>query len=260
MTSATTVAWDPFDTEIDTDPHPMWKRMRDETPVYRNDTYDFYALSRYHDVEAAHRDPSTFSSARGTVLELMGNDLSGTGQLIFLDPPEHTQLRHLVSRAFTPRRTADLEDRVRGFCAQMLDAQRDRDHFDYLQDFGAKLPSMVISSLLGVPDEDRETFRHLVDGMFHIEPGVGMVNEPALEAGGQVSRYLARLMDQRREEAQDDLLTALAQAGLTRVQGTEFATLLLAAGTETVARLLGWAAVVLAREPDQRSLLVDDPS
>jgi cytochrome P450 len=260
LTSTTAVYWDPFDIEIDTDPHPMWRRMRDEAPVYRNDAYDFYALSRYHDVESAHRDPATFSSARGTVLELMGPDLSGTGQMIFLDPPEHTQLRHLVSRAFTPRRTASLEDRVRGFCADMLDAQRGRAHFDYLQDFGAKLPSMVISSLLGVPDEERETFRHLVDGMFHIEPGVGMVNEPALEAGGQVRRYLARLMDQRRDEPQDDLLTALAQAGLTRVQGSEFATLLLAAGTETVARLLGWAAVVLAREPDQRSLLVDDPS
>src|SRR5206468_6682407 len=86
--------WDPFDVAVDTDPHPTWKRMRDEEPVYRNDRYDFYALSRHHDVEAAHRDPATFSSARGTVLELMGNDLSGTGQMIFLDPPEHTELRH----------------------------------------------------------------------------------------------------------------------------------------------------------------------
>jgi cytochrome P450 len=234
--------------------------MRDEAPVYRNDAYDFYALTRAHDVEAAHRDPGTFSSARGTVLELMGHDLSGTGQIIFLDPPEHTELRHLVSRAFTPRRTADLENRVRGFCAQMLDAQHGRDHFDYLQDFGAKLPSMVISSLLGVPAEDQETFRHLVDGIFHIEPGVGMVNEASLEAGGQIRRYLARLMDRRKDDPQDDLLTALAQAGLTRHQGTEFASLLLAAGTETVARLLGWAAVVLAENPDQRALLVADPS
>jgi len=258
VTSTTAVYWDPFDVELDTDPHPTWKRMRDDAPVYRNEAYDFYALTRYHDVEAAHRDPGTFSSARGTVLELMGHDLSGTGQIIFLDPPEHTELRHLVSRAFTPRRTAALEERVRGFCAQMLDAQQGRDRFDYLQDFGAKLPSMVISSLLGVPDEEQETFRHLVDGIFHIEPGVGMVNDASLEAGGQIRRYLARLMDRRKEAPEDDLLTALAQAGLTRHQGTEFASLLLAAGTETVARLLGWAAVVLAENPDQRALLVDD--
>ena len=260
MTSTTAIHWDPFDIELDTDPHPVWKRMRDEAPVYRNDEYDFYALSRYHDVEAAHRDPSTFSSARGTVLELMGNDLSGTGQMIFMDPPQHTELRHLVSRAFTPRRTTSLEARVRGFCAEMLDAQRGRDRFDYLQDFGAKLPSMVISSLLGVPDEDQETFRHQVDGIFHIEPGVGMVNDASAAAAAQLWLYLAELIDQRTVEPRDDLLTALAQAGLTRRQSADFATLLLSAGTETVARLLGWAAVALGENPDQRAVLVDDPS
>jgi len=260
VTSTTAVYWDPFDVELDTDPHPTWRRLRDEAPVYRNNAYDFYALSRYHDVEAAHRDPATFSSARGTVLELMGNDLSGTGQMIFLDPPQHTELRHLVSRAFTPRRTAALEDRVRGFCAQMLDAQLGRDRFDYLQDFGAKLPSMVISSLLGVPDEDQETFRHHVDGIFHIEPGVGMVNDASIAAGAELWRYLADLLDQRTAAPRDDLLTALAQAGLTRRQSADFATLLLSAGTETVARLLGWAAVLLAENPDERALLVDDTS
>src|SRR5204863_5547866 len=128
------------------------------------------------------RDPATFGSGRGTVLEMMGHDLSTTGQMIFLDPPRHTELRHLVSRAFTPRRTAALEARVRGFCAQMLDAARDGETFDYVQDFGARLPSMVISSLLGVPPEDQETFRHQVDLIFHIEPGVGMVNEVSMKA------------------------------------------------------------------------------
>jgi cytochrome P450 len=252
--------WDPFDEEIDTDPHPTWKRMRDDAPVYRNDEYDFYALTRYHDVEAAHRDPATFSSAKGTVLELMGNDLSSTGQIIFLDPPAHTELRHLVSRAFTPRHTAVLEDRIRGFCADMLDAQRGRDSFDYLQDFGAKLPSMVISSLLGVPDEDQETFRHVLDRIFHIEPGVGMVNEVSMAAGREVHQYLAGLLDERRTAPRDDLLTSLAQAGLSRAATTDFANLLLAAGTETVARLLSWAAVVLAAHPEQRAELAADPA
>ena len=260
MTSRTALYWDPFDVDLDTDPHPTWKRMRDDEPVYRNDRYDFYALSRYHDIEAAHRDPATFSSSHGTVLELMGNDLSSTGQIIFLDPPQHTELRHLVSRAFTPRRTAALEERVRGFCAQMLDAQHGREGFDYLQDFGAKLPSMVISSLLGVPDEDQETFRHHVDGIFHIEPGVGMVNDQSMAAGAEIHRYLRRLLEQRTTDPQDDLLTALAHAGLSRSAATDFATLLLAAGTETVARLLGWTAVVLAANPDQRAALVDDPA
>jgi cytochrome P450 len=250
--------WDPFDEEIDTDPHPTWRRMRDEAPVYRNEQYDFYALTRYHDVEAAHRDPATFSSARGTVLEMMGHDLSSTGQIIFLDPPAHTELRHLVSRAFTPRHTAQLEDRVRGFCADMLDAQSGKPGFDYLQDFGAKLPSMVISSLLGVPEQDRETFRHLVEGIFHIEPGVGMVNEQSMAAGQKLHEYLGGILDDRRSSPQDDLLTSLAQAGLSRRASTDFANLLLAAGTETVGRLLGWAAVVLAAHPDQRAELAAD--
>jgi cytochrome P450 len=234
--------------------------MRDEEPVYRNEKLDFYALTRYHDVEAAHRDPATFSSAKGTVLELMGNDLSSTGQIIFLDPPEHTEMRHHVSRAFTPRHTAVLEDRIRGFCADMLDAQSGRPGFDYLQDFGAKLPSMVISSLLGVPDQDQETFRHAIDRMFHIEPGVGMVNEQSMSAGQEISEYLAELLDARKAAPQDDLLTSLAQAGLSRRASTDFATLLLAAGTETVARLLGWAAVVLAAHADQRAELAADHS
>ena len=228
--------------------------------MYRNEKLDFYALTRYHDVEAAHRDPATFSSAKGTVLELMGNDLSSTGQIIFLDPPEHTEMRHHVSRAFTPRHTAVLEDRIRGFCADMLDAQSGRGGFDYLQDFGAKLPSMVISSLLGVPDEDQETFRHAIDRMFHIEPGVGMVNEISMGAGNEIHHYLAGLLDARKAAPQDDLLTSLAQAGLSRRASTDFAALLLAAGTETVARLLGWAAVVLAAHPDQRAELAADHS
>ena len=96
------VSWDPYDVSIDDDPYAVWARLRDEAPVYRNDPYDFWALSRFADVEAAHRDPGTYSSARGTVLERMGPDMAETGMMIFLDPPEHTSLRSIVSRALTP--------------------------------------------------------------------------------------------------------------------------------------------------------------
>jgi cytochrome P450 len=264
------LSWDPFDPDIDDDPHPTWRRLRDEAPVYRNDKFDFYALSRYADVEAAHRDPRTFSSARGTVLEFMGSDLASTEQMIFLDPPDHTRLRHLVSRAFTPRRVAELEGRVRAMCAGMLDPQVGGSGFDYLQDFGARLPSMVISSLLGVPDEDQETFRHTIDRLFHIEPDIGMINEISMMAGVELSRYLAGQLEQRLGSPRDDLLTALVEAEitegdgttrrLTRSESTAFAVLLLSAGTETVARLLGWAGVILASHPDQRAELAADPS
>jgi cytochrome P450 len=117
---------------------------------------------------------------------------------------------------------------------------------------------MVISSLLGVPEDDQETFRHAVDRMFHIEPDVGMVNEQSVAAGQEVRHYLRGLLDLRKEGPQDDLLTSLARAGLSRRASTDFATLLLAAGTETVARLLGWTAVVLAAHPDQRAELAAD--
>ncbi len=260
--------WDPFDVDLDDNPWDAWRRMRDEAPVYRNDRHDFWALSRYADVEAAHRDPRTFSSSRGTVLEIMGPDLSRTGQMIFLDPPDHTHLRHLVSRAFTPRRVAQIEQRVRELCVDMLERVRGRPEFDYLQDFGANLPPMVISSLLGLPEEDQVEVRHIIDRVFHIEPGVGMVNETSLNASGEVAAYVAKEIDKKREDPQDDLLSALVAAEIegengevrrmTPQEAVEFAMLLYMAGTETVARFLGWAAVVLADNPDQRKELVGD--
>ena len=120
-TTATAVYWDPFDTDIDSDPYDVWRRLRDEAPLYRNDRYDFWALSRFADVEAAHRDPVTFCSGHGTVLELMNADRFDTGQMIFVDPPEHTRLRALASRAFTPRRVSQLEQGIRDLCAELLD-------------------------------------------------------------------------------------------------------------------------------------------
>jgi cytochrome P450 len=261
--------WDPFDEVIDSEPHAIWRRMRQEAPVYRNDRHDFWALSRFHDVEHAHRDPETFSSARGTVLEMMGGDLRSTGQIIFLDPPDHTRLRALVSRAFTPRRVAGLEDDIRSMCASMLDPHVGGDGFDYLQDFGARLPSMVISRLLGVPAADQERMRHVIDRLFHIEPGVGMVNDTSAKAGIEVAVFLRDLLRRRSADPAGDMLTALVHAELTEGDGSRrltldeaasFAMLLFVAGTETVARLLGWAAVVLAEHPDQRRHLVDDPA
>ena len=120
MTLAPELYWDPFDTAIDADPYETWRRLRDEQPVYRNDRHDFYALSRYADVEAAHRDPATYSSAHGTVLEIMTERPMPSAMMIFLDPPDHTRLRSLVNRAFTPRRVAHLEDRIRTLCADFL--------------------------------------------------------------------------------------------------------------------------------------------
>ncbi|HLM63266.1 MAG TPA: cytochrome P450 [Acidimicrobiales bacterium] len=265
----TDLYWDPFDVTIDADPYATWRRLRDEAPLYRNDRYGFWALSRFADVEAAHRDPATFSSSHGTVLEIMSDRPMSTGQMIFLDPPQHTRLRALVSRAFTPRRMARLEDRIRELCRTLLDAQAGAATFDYVADFGARLPAMVIASLLGVPDADQESVRHLIDTMFHIEPDVGMVNDTSLQARIDLHLYLVDQIEERRRTRRDDMLSDLVAAEIADPDGTvrrltvtesaEFANLLVSAGTETVARLLGWAAVVLDAHPDQRTELAADP-
>lgn len=112
------IYYDPYDYQIDAEPHPTWRRMRDEVPLYRNERYDFWALSRFQDVLDASIDHGVYSSARGTVLEFMRTEIPATMRpMIFIDPPEHSRLRALVSRAFSPRRIAALERSTREMCA-----------------------------------------------------------------------------------------------------------------------------------------------
>ena len=262
--------WDPFDESLKADPHPIWRRMRDEAPVYYDEHLDFWALSRFEDVERAHRDPKLFSSAHGTVLEIMSSESSRDGLMIFVDPPEHTRLRRLVSRAFTPRRVAELEGQIRSVCAGLLDALSGSPAFDYVADFAARVPATVIAALLGVPPDDRESVRHHIDQLFHLDPGTGMINDVSAQAAGWLVTYMDGQFDQRAVEPADDMLTDLlhAEVGeadgstrrLTRAEASEFALLIISAGTETVARLLSWAAVVLDRHPDQRAELAADPT
>jgi cytochrome P450 len=267
--ATTELYWDPMDEALDDDPHPIWRRMRDEAPLYWNEQYGFWALSRFADVEAAHRDPATFSSAKGTVLEMMGGDMAATGLIIFMDPPDHTILRSLVSRAFTPRRMAALDDDIRAICAELLDGLAGRDEFDYVQDFAAQVPSRVIARLVGVPESEREEQRHNIDGVFHIEPGVGMVNDVSLTAQIALHTYLTGLIERKKAEPGDDLISVLCGSSIVDDKGVEraltdeelasFSNILFSAGTETVMRLLGNAAVLLDRHPDQRADLVANP-
>jgi cytochrome P450 len=200
-----------------------------------------------------------------------GLSLGGDGgMIIFIDPPEHTRLRALVSRAFTPRRVGALAGRIRELCDDFLDAQRGNDRFDYVQDFGARLPALVIASLLGVPLADQPAVREHIDLVFHIEPGVGMINDVSLNAQIWLWEYLSAQLAERERNPRDDMLTDLVQAEVTDEHGEVrrlserercgFANLLISAGTETVAKLLGWAAVTLAAHPDQRAELAADPS
>lgn len=259
---ATEMYWDPFDPALRKDPYPLWKRLRDEQPLYHNDRYDFWVLSRYADVEAAHKDHQTFSSAHNTTIEMMTPEPNvDTGMFIGLDPPTHTRYRGLVSRAFTPRRVAGIADDIRSIATELLDRHVGSGRFDYVQDFAAIFPPTVISTLLGVPPSDRDWLRHQVDLIFHIEPGVGMMNDVSRRAGLEVRDYILAQVEERRSSPREDLFTVLAEADFPRRDiPAEFGTMLFAAGSETVARLLGWAVAVLERRPDQRAELRVDPT
>jgi len=261
--------YDPYDYEIDANPHPTWKRLRDEAPVYRNEKLDFYALSRFADVMAASLDGVRFSSAYGTVLELMSDEPDQSPMMIWRDPPEHTRLRKLVSRAFSPRRIGELEPRIRQICRDYLEPQRGGPGFDYVEDFGAKLPVMVISSLLGVPEEDHDQIRTWTDELLHRDPGELKGSRRHEEISQKLWGYFGRYVAERRKRPSDDMISDLIASEIDMPDGSvrrlddtallSFIGLLSGAGNETVARFLGWSATALARFPEERSRLVDDP-
>jgi cytochrome P450 len=267
----TTLVYDPYDYAIDANPHPVWARLREEAPVYYNERLDFYALSRFDDVLRAHLDPETFSSAHSTVLEMMREEPDEFMKdfMIFMDPPVHTRYRKLVSRAFTPRHISALEPRVRALTGRFLDEFVGAGGFDYVADFGARLPVMVISALLGAPEEDEAQLREWTDASLHIEEGsetMGVLNE---EIRRSIHNYWQSLFDDRRKQPRDDIMSELMAAdlevgdGSTRHLSDEelhaFIGLLSGAGNETVARFLGWAITGLDEFPDQRARLVADP-
>ena len=164
------LSYDPYDFAIHDDPHPVWRRMRDETPLYRNDKHDFWALTRFEDVSAALADWRTYSSARGTVLEIIRSGAKfPPGIILFEDPPLHDAHRALLARLFTPRRISELEPQIRDFCARSLDPLVGSGRFDFIADLGSQMPMRVIGMLLGIPDEDQEALRNSIDAGLSLE-------------------------------------------------------------------------------------------
>jgi cytochrome P450 len=264
------VYYDPFDFEIDTDPYPVWKRLRDECPLYYNERYDFYALSRFEDVERALVDWRTYSSVRGTVLELIKSGMEiPRGSIIFEDPPDHDLHRGLLSRVFTPRKMGAIEPKVREFCARCLDPLVDAGGFDFIRDLGAQMPMRTIGMLLGIPEQDQEALRDRIDEGLRLEDGT-MPDMDRQTPGGDQSEAFAQYIDWRAEHPSDDLMTELLRAEFEDAEGTRrrltrdellgYVNLLAAAGNETTTRLIGWTGKVLADHPDQRRDLVEDRS
>lgn len=264
------IYYDPYDFQIDDDPYPIWKRLRDERPLYRNERFDFWAVSRFADVEACLRDWQTFISGKGTLLELIRANVElPRGMFIFEDPPIHDLHRALMSRVFTPRRVAALEQRMREFCARALDRFVGADGFDFVRDLGADMPMRVISEMLGIPESDQEAVRDRTDAGLRMEAD-GVSNEidtsAVLSDGGRFREYIAF----RRQNPSDDLMTDLLQVGFVDEHGVQrnldedeivnYSTLLAAAGNETTTRLIGWSGYLLAQHPEQRELLLADRS
>jgi len=263
------VYYDPYDVDITADPYPVYRRLREEAPLYYNGSLDFYALSRHQDVERGLLNAAGFISGRGGILELIRANIDmPPGVFIFEDPPAHTIHRRLMSRVFSPRAVAELEDKVREFTAHCLDPLVGTDRFDIIASVGAQVPMKTISMLLGIPETDQEAIRDHADANLRTEAGKPMdvpTSEPFLT--GDV---FANFVDWRTEHPSDDLMTDLLHAEFVDENGTTrrlerqelltYLEVISGAGNETTNRLIGWATKVLAEHPDQRAEIVRDPS
>src|SRR6516165_10387829 len=211
MTSATeAINYDPYDVEIDTDPYPLWKRLRDEAPLYYNEKYDFYAVSRFDDVERCSVDWRTYISGKGSVLDIIkaGVDIP-PGSILFEDPPTHDVHRSLLSRVFTPRRIAEIEPKVRAYCARCLDPLVGEKSFDFIGDLGAEVPMRTIGMLLGIPEEDQQAIRDRSDAGLRLQEGAP-TGQMSYE--DQTFDVFGEYIDWRAEHPSDDLMTELLHA------------------------------------------------
>ena len=265
---STDVYFDPYDVEINANPYPTYARMREEAPAYYNERYDFWALTRHADVEKALVDWRVFSNTRSDILDIIkaGVELP-SGVILFEDPPVHTMHRGLMSRVFTPRRMAALEDQVRDYCIRCLDPFVDSGGFDIITELAAVLPMRVIGMLLGIPEQDQVTVRDKTDANLRTEPGKPMaVKEEEVASGDLFAEYV----EWRSQHPSDDLMTQLLNAEfedehgqmrtLTRQEVLTYTAVLAGAGNETTGRLIGWLAKLLAEHPEQRREVIEDRS
>lgn len=266
---ADTPYFDPYDLEIDRDPYPYWKRLRDEAPLYWNEQHEFFALSRYDDVRRASAEWETYISGNGSVLEIIKSGAKmPPGIILFEDPPEHNIHRGMLSRIFHPRAMEAIEPMVRRFCQQTLDPLVGSGGFDFIENLGAFMPMRVIGMLLGIPEDGMEMVRERMDDSLRIRTNEAGEAQPPPEFKGDFGG-LNDYVEWRANNPSDDLMTKLLNAEyetpdgpqqLTRQEVLNYVGLIAGAGSETTTRLIGWAGKVLAENPDQRAELAKDPS
>jgi cytochrome P450 len=260
--------YDPFDHGVDDNPYPIWQRMRAEAPLYFNDKYNFYALSRYDDVARALPDWQRYRSGRGTTADILFSGMEiPPGILLFEDPPLHDLHRRLLSRVFTPRRMSAVEGLVRDFCSRALDPLRDVDGFDFVADLGAVMPMRTIGYLLGIPEEGQQQIRDRNDQSITVDSEGGGLSPTA--AQDSIALF-ADYIEWRAEHPSDDLMTDLLTAQVEEQGGTlrplertevlAYTAMIAGAGNETTARLIGFMGQLLGDHPDQRRELAADLS
>ena len=260
------VRFDPHSRQLQDDPYPVYQRMRDEEPVLHVPELGFWAISRYDDVKELLRHPERFSSMRS----LDPNDaMAQVPMIVVMDPPRHDALRSLLNRAFTPQRIAKLEPRIRTITSELIDAFIEEGRCDLWRGLSAPLPTIVIAELLGVPASDREMFKERSNALAEsVGPGMeidsaqmAVASHPVME----LAAYLSSIFEEKRVNPADDLMSALLEAEidgqrLNQAEIVGFAVLLLIAGNETTTNLISNGAVLLDEHPEQRALLLEDPS
>jgi cytochrome P450 family 130 len=245
--------YDPSTARFQDELWDVYRRMRDDYPVYRHPDTGTYALSRFDDVWRAVHDHETFSSVVEEAQSLLP-------QMIYFDPPRHTALRALVSRAFTPKRVAEVEPLVRRTARELCDVIEARGSCELQHEFAALLPSVVIGRMIGLPEEHVASFREWTESFLEIKGP-----EDFAEAAGKIYALFAELLAERHAHPRDDMMTALIEAEvdgerLTDEERLGFCLLLILAGNDTTSSLIGSGTVHLARNPDQRRRLIERPS
>jgi cytochrome P450 len=262
------VYYDPYDTDLCADPYPAFRRLRDEAPLYYNERYDFYAVSRFADVEAALVDRERFRSARGVILEMIQANIDiPPGTLIHDEGRLHTIHRSLLARVFTPKSMMAIEPQVREFCARRLDELVGRERFDWVTEFAQFVPMRVFGMLLDIPEADQEAIREHVEAGLHSEPGKP---KEYGDTSAMTGEFYTEYVDSRYANPGDDLISRLLftefedvdgeRRTLTRSEALTYLGVIASAGNHTTNRLIGWTAKVLADNPDARREVVEDRS
>ena len=265
------MSYNPLSYRTAQDPYPVYSALRTRDPVHRSRLLKSWLFTRHSDVDAILRDHRHFGNdpRKGTLSSRQRAILPTSGEftLLFLDPPDHTRLRALVNKVFTPKAVNNLEPRIRSILGSLLDGIEDPAAFDIMQAVARPLPVIVIAEMLGVPLEDRDRFRIWSDQRARLlEPMIGQrEREAAKAASSAFDAYFRPIIEARRAEPRDDIVSTLARAAddggrLTERETLNMLRLLLSAGNETTINLIGNGILALLRHPEQLQRLRNDPN